>query len=450
MVIPTDCYPTTGDHLLVKEYPQGFHIKNLSSGRRGFANKDLADLLFLCDGTKKISEILAELKKQVSTPLETLQQKLEKALIYMNKLGYIHFEKSPRLCKIIVKKNPFKWVLNQIYLETTTRCNLQCPYCYAHSGEADTEDLDTAVMLELLERLDDLGVMTVVFTGGEPLLRKDIFDLLLQAEKLAISPALFTNGTLLNEEIIDRLAEINLQVVSIGLNDFSTRLSNPDDREACALAENIRLLVSKNIKTRINVVLTREAAACFDHVGPLLADLGVKNIVIDSPILMGRARNQTELSIPAAEISDFIKQVNEMIKAHSKDKPLDAPKIEFQNSLPETRANKRQTFSLCGVGTSCFCIRANGDVVLCPVLSGPEFVGGNILKENIADIWLHSSIFDSLRSCKVDQISECGGCEMKEKCIGGCKAKVFQAFERFDAPDPWSCLIHKNEDIFDR
>jgi radical SAM protein with 4Fe4S-binding SPASM domain len=101
-------------------------------------------------------------------------------------------------------------------------CNMTCPHCYAAAvSQPSPTDLSREEALRLLDELADCGVTVVIFSGGEPLLRPDLFDLLARARELGISPQLSTNGVLIDEAVARRLAEVGVAYVGISIDGLA-------------------------------------------------------------------------------------------------------------------------------------------------------------------------------------------------------------------------------------
>lgn len=91
--------------------------------------------------------------------------------------------------------------INTVYFHVTQRCNLNCTYCYNKKNLNLSKELDTKNIIKILNKLKKINVEVVNFTGGEPLLRNDIEEILKEAKKLKFNVCLLTNGTLLNKHI---------------------------------------------------------------------------------------------------------------------------------------------------------------------------------------------------------------------------------------------------------
>ncbi len=105
----------------------------------------------------------------------------------------------------------------QVVWDITYACNLRCKHCYATAGKPLKDELTTEEALEVIDRLDRLGVTIIAFSGGEPLVRRDIFELTSHAAEKGIYVAIATNGTLITEEMARKMVDNGVKYVQISL-----------------------------------------------------------------------------------------------------------------------------------------------------------------------------------------------------------------------------------------
>jgi radical SAM protein with 4Fe4S-binding SPASM domain len=149
-------------------------------------------------------------------------------------------------------------------------CNMTCPHCYAAAAsQPSPKDLSHAEALRVLEEMAACGVRVVVFSGGEPLLRADLFDLLSRAGELGIAAQLSTNGTGIDAAVARRLVEVGVQYVGIsidGVPAFNDAYRGLEGGSAAAV-EGLRHAKAAGLRTGLRMTLSRRNV---DQIGAML------------------------------------------------------------------------------------------------------------------------------------------------------------------------------------
>jgi len=335
--------------------------------------------------------------------------------------------------------------LRLVAWEITRNCNLACIHCRAsatmgpYSGE-----LDTASALRLLDQIAEVGRPIVILTGGEPLLRGDIFEVAAYGHRLGLKMVMAVNGTLLTDERAARLAAAGIQRISISL-DGATAEKHDAFRGVRGAFEGalqgIEMAKQAGIDFQINTTVTR---ANIDQV-PLIEDLAVRLGAVAHHIFLlvptGRGKYISDQAISAQEYEETL---NWFYEQRGK-KPLQlkatcAPhyyRILRQRARAEGRSVTFQTHGLDAVTRGClggtgFCfISHTGIVQPCGFL---DVNSGDVTRRSFADIWYHSDVFIALRN--YDNLKgKCGGCEYKQVC-GGCRARAYEATGDYLAEEP--------------
>lgn len=109
---------------------------------------------------------------------------------------------------------------------TTNKCNLYCSHCYREAGEKLKEELTTQQAKELIQEIHKAGFKIMIFSGGEPLMREDIFELIKYASKIGLRPVLGTNGTLITKDIAEKLKQAGARGVGISLDSLNAKKHN--------------------------------------------------------------------------------------------------------------------------------------------------------------------------------------------------------------------------------
>jgi radical SAM protein with 4Fe4S-binding SPASM domain len=443
-------YPVTSGHLVLKQNAYNtkrYFIKDLVSRNSGFGNEHIKNLLLLCNGTKTVKDIIDQLKKIYDDPYEKIIKKVHKSLEYLKKMGYIKLENEPKPRQVILRENSLEWSLDTVYLEVTHSCNLYCFHCYNKAGRKLKDEMDKESIFALINDLADLGVMELVLTGGEPLVREDIFEIMRYVKSKNIDFCLFTNGVLLNKEKVKKLKILNPKYISISLDSHNPEIHNRIRGQNCfsKVIKNIDILIEEKIPVRINTTIFKGLNDGQDQIANLISFLlskSISQIVIGGFMNYGRGKRY-EHFIPSPKLAKRISKIFKNKTKTMKRKKQVLPKLKFSDV---EILEKKENFiprTICEIGTSSCVIQANGDVALCPVLVGKKYCAGNIHERELKNIWINSKNFGHFRTHNVDNIHKCKKCSVKYTCLGGCKARSLMYNDGFDSPDPWMCSTYK-------
>ena len=150
----------------------------------------------------------------------------------------------------------------RVHWDLTDLCNSKCKHCDRWKHKKNPEELTTQEGFKLLKELKEIGVRAVSFAGAEPLLRKDIFDLINYAVKLGFSTSMNTNALLLNEERVEKLANIGLETLIFSIDGNTEEIHDFIRGVKGSLKKNLEIIQTiKNANKRLNKNLTVQ----YDH-----------------------------------------------------------------------------------------------------------------------------------------------------------------------------------------
>jgi len=313
--------------------------------------------------------------------------------------------------------------------ELTYACNLQCVHCLSSSGTRDPRELTTEQAKAVLDELRDLQVFYINIGGGEPMVRRDFFELLEHAEHCNIGVKFSTNGAFITPENARRLAAMNYLDIQISL-DGADRATN--DRVRGEGSYDIALRAMDNLRDasfgrfKISVVMTRENVSQLDEFKALADSYGAQlRITRLRPAGRG-ADTWNELHPTAAQqrvIYDWLMHHGEDVLTGDSFFHLNA----FGDALPG--------LNLCGAGRVVCLIDPLGDVYACPFVIHDEFKAGSVLDDGgFTRVWKSSDLFTSLR--EPESPGACASCGSYDACQGGCMAAKFFTGLPLDGPDP--------------
>ncbi len=200
-------------------------------------------------------------------------------------------------------------ILRLLFWEATIKCNLACAHCRRlESDEAVVTDLSTSEAKGLIEQLAQLGraqpmMPVLVFSGGEPLCREDIFELIDYAKSFGITPALATNGTMINASTAQKISDSGVARVAVSLDGATAEVHDglrQLDGAFEQTLEGIRQLHKKDIAFQINITLTKHNAEQLEDVYKLAGTLGAValHIFMLVPVGCGQILAETDMLSP--------------------------------------------------------------------------------------------------------------------------------------------------------
>ncbi|MHC1588292.1 MAG: radical SAM protein [Methermicoccaceae archaeon] len=309
--------------------------------------------------------------------------------------------------------------LKVVAWELTGACNLHCTHCRASAGAAAEDELTTQEALSFIDSLAPYRPL-LIMTGGEPLMRADLFELLAHAQKLGIHCALSTNGTLLTPELARQIRRSGIRRVSISVD--GAKAATHDTIRGVGMfekaLEGARHILDAGLELQINTTLTKENIHERAGILELALGLGARALHVFMLVPTGRAKDECEVS--PLQYEDTLHWLYEMARQHPEIeiRPTCAPHYvrvvhEMENVVPPRRAGCLGGVSYCFVSRS-------GDVFPCGYL---PLVAGSIRESSIEEIWEHSPVFSALRNPDALH-GKCGGCEYRVAC-GGCRARAY-------------------------
>jgi heme b synthase len=320
--------------------------------------------------------------------------------------------------------------------ELTRTCNLSCIHCRAASIDKPySNELTTEECFGLLDEVAAFASPIMILTGGEPLLRPDVFQIAAYGSKKGLRMVLATNGLLINTETGGRIKEASIQRVSISL-DGATAQSHDQFRQVggafAGALRGIDFLSKDNIDFQINTTITRDNLHELADIQKLAIALGAVAHHIFLLVPTGRGKNFQEQEIAAA---DYEKTLHWFYEQHQK-VPLQlkatcAPhyyRILRQRAKEDGIEVTVKTHGMdavtrgCLGGTAFLFISHVGQVQPCGYL---EVDCGNVRQLSLREIWQDSEVLNNLRNFDVYK-GKCAVCEYRRVC-GGCRARAFEA-----------------------
>jgi len=330
----------------------------------------------------------------------------------------------------------------------TKACNLRCLHCHVSAKEAMTDELNVKEAMHAIDEMASLGTEALIFSGGEPLLRKDFVLTLAQyCEDNGVIPAMLSNGLLITPEVALQLKDSGIKAIGIPIDSVI-----PENHDKLRnLPGTFKKAVSA-IKTCLDidleVIVTTMALKDTYNEMPkrieFLSNLGVDEVAVYDLVPVGRGKDVMDQAMSNVQRVNLIRYLQglqestEMVFTMSGGIPLYP---EIATEMHKSHGTKSKDLLVkefwihnsvgCHAGILYFSLRPNGDVYPCTFL--PIKVG-NIREQNLTDIWRNSEVLNTLRQRQALK-GKCGGCDFRESC-GGCRGRAYACTGDFLETDP--------------
>ncbi len=314
--------------------------------------------------------------------------------------------------------------------ELTYACNLECVHCLSSSGRRDPRELTTAEAKAVLDELHDLQVFYINIGGGEPMIRRDFFEILEYSISRGIGVKFSTNGAFIDADKARRLAAMDYLDIQISL-DGTDAATNDAVRGAGSYATAIQamehLAAAGFEGFKISVVVTRHNVDQLDEFLALADSYGAQ-LRITRLRPSGRGADSWHELHPTNAQQ---RQIYEWLLHHG-ERVLTGDSFFHLNALGDENL---PGLNLCGAGRVVCLIDPVGDVYACPFVIHDEFLAGNVRDPGgFAHVWKRSDLFRELR--EPQSAGACASCGSFDACRGGCMAAKFFTGLPLDGPDP--------------
>jgi heme b synthase len=340
--------------------------------------------------------------------------------------------------------------LKLVAWELTRNCNLFCEHCRGSAGYGRYRDeLTTEECCRLIDQIMEVSKPVIILTGGEPLLRNDIFEIGRYAVDKGLTVVMGTNGTLITKKMAAKLKKIPVSRIGISLDfplaELQDRFRGQDGAFAAAVA-GIANARDAGIAVQINSTVTSLNVAMLDELINVALDMGA---VAFHPFLLvptgrGRGLKSVELSPEQYEATlNWIYDRQQELGDSLFFKPTDAP--HYMRIVKQRQKTARVAFGNpggrhptgaitrgCLAGTGFVFISHQGKVKGCGYL---DVEAGDVRQQSFAEIWANSPLFQNLRNL-ANLKGKCGVCEYKRVC-GGCRARAYEATGDYLEAEPY-------------
>jgi AdoMet-dependent heme synthase len=340
-----------------------------------------------------------------------------------------------------------------IFWELTKRCNLKCIHCRAEARDQDFDfELNTDTVRQIIDDITSFSQPILVLTGGEPLFRRDIFDIAGYALEKKLRTALATNATLIDTDIALRIKSAGIQRVSISIDgkdaashDGFRGITGSFDK-ALRGAEHLK---NAGVEFQFNTTISKRNVGELEEIIALAEKMNAKGLHIFMLVPVGCGVNIAEAEMLSKEkYEEVLSWLYERMKKTSMEfKATCAPpyyRIIRQKAKQEGRILTIETDGMAAMTRGCLAgsgvcfISNNGNVQPCGYL---PVTAGNVTQKSFKEIWEKSPLFLELRNLN-NLHGKCGICEYKTFCAG-CRARAYYATGNYLDEEPYCVYVPK-------
>ena len=295
--------------------------------------------------------------------------------------------------------------LYSVFFELTYRCNEKCKFCYCVVDD-NNQELSTAEVKRVIDDLVKMNVFEVTFSGGDPFVRKDFFEILEYAREKELLINIFTNGLAISDDDIFRLKKLHIKSIHFSIyrhipkkHDAFTQVVGSFDKTVSVIEKCILINLPVNIKTSIlnyNIDEAREIIKLAESLGTTIqtgVSVSVKNNGDNTPKVF--CLNNVDEYVKA------LKVIGQNIETECR--------TEYTASVTDNDSN----YHICGAGRNILSINPYGEVFPCNSLM---LSCGNVRNLSIKDIWDDADVLNRVRNFTMSMIKGCEKCDKQDVC----------------------------------
>lgn len=286
-----------------------------------------------------------------------------------------------------------------VMFELTHRCNTRCRHCYQHHPRHAAGELTTEEWCRVMDELAEMGTLYLTFTGGEPLLRRDFFELAHYARKKRFALKIYTNGTLVSPRVAERIAALHPFTVEISV--YGSTAETHDDMTQvkgsfARVVRAVQLLVGLGQRVILKCPLATSSFGQYEDIMRMAEELGAE-YRFDPTIAPMNDGNPCPTHLRIG--------IEQLFQLYDDERVF--PKKGLPSMGPEDKVK------MCDAGRNSLAVNPWGEVYPCVQMLVPC---GNVRERSIREIWYHSRELRSLRRITPDDLAQCQTCDVKQYC----------------------------------
>jgi len=344
-----------------------------------------------------------------------------------------------------------------VFWNITNKCNLACAHCYisARPELTSEKELSLEEAKAFIDDLADMKIPLLMFTGGEPLVRADLWELAEYAAALGLKTAMSSNGTLITKEVAAKIKDSGIEYVGISLDGAQAETHDAIRKQPGSFKKAVDALqncVEIGLTSGIRITITRDNYREIADLIELSRELHVPRFCVYWLVPSGRGKEIYEKQLEPEEVS----QIFDLLYQRARDLnpgdmeflTVDAPQdgICLLNRLKEGDSQDYEnackllqfTGDSCSAGDRVANVDPLGNVYPCQFAQLEELKIGNIRERKFSELWndAENPVLAAFREKATLLKGKCGSCQYKELCGGGCRIRAYAHYGDLWAEDP--------------
>lgn len=422
-----------------KEIPRLYNWHNNKTIK---LNNDVLRYILECDGSATLEEICEKNDITIVEAKKFYNQFIMAGVIDLKETS------QPRIIEVdLGEKEPW---LREVHLDVTDHCNLRCRHCFWGENITFNQNLKSDDWKKVILDLKTHGVGKVVISGGEAFTRNDLLEIISFCfDNNIFVGAVFTNGTIKDDDVrsvvdfvIDNKLETSFYVSMDGYNDEQHNFIRGDGKFKETL-EFVKMLVERRKKENakykilINSLIHKKNYSTLINWYDFLVELGVDSWRFTTGRVTGTLeKNASEIKVLCSECFPYYVELTKYaIKKYKEGTGINLNVENYFNTRYLERGKVflfDKKYSICDYKSNACSIDPYGNVQFCTGWQNTKY--GNVLDKSISDIW-YSEKLQEMKNFKIDEITECKGCEYIQYCGGGCRLEC----ETMQSKDSFVC-----------
>ena len=345
-----------------------------------------------------------------------------------------------------------------VFWNITNKCNLSCAHCYINAGPSaqKADELSVEEAKALIDDLANMEIPLLMFSGGEPLVREDFWEMASYARFKGLKVALSTNGTLITRSVAKKIKDFGIEYVGVSLDGANEETHDAIRKQPGSFKKSIQALkncVELDLKCGIRFTVMKQNYHEIPDLINISARLNIPRFCVYWLVPSGRGKSLfVERGIEHKEVMlvlDFLyRRASELDPERMEILTVDAPqdgvyvlnRLKQKNSPEYENALKLMQLmgDACSAGNRIANIDSAGNIYPCQFAQIEELRIGNVRKQGFSEVWNDSSnpILSAFRNKTEKLKGRCGKCTYKELCGGGCRIRAYVQSGDLWAEDP--------------